>query len=637
MASSSEPLKICRGQVLELTGTVRALIDQGYQRVVKVSDPGEVAVRGGVVDVFPEGFEAPVRIEWHGDAVAGIRSVHPFTGQPFLQHEIVLLLPAAGLRRQPVRASVKHLFLGEEAPIDPFVDIHAGELAVHVVHGVGRYLGLKRARAGEKIQSHIVLEYAEGDRLYVPLSEMHLIQKYIGFEGRPPKLSRLGTRYWERSKELAKKGAASVAAELLRLEAKRLSVPGHAFKPDTEWQRELEKAFPYQETAGQARAVAEVKKDMESPAPMDRLLCGDVGYGKTEVALRAAFKAVMDGRQAALLCPTTILAEQHHETFTARMGRFPVCVGMLSRFQTDTEEKRILEGLAKGGVDIVIGTHRLLSPDVRFKELGLVIVDEEQRFGVRHKEKLKRLRTQVDVLTLTATPIPRTLYQALVGARQMSVIDTPPFERLAVATEVSAEHPGIIRDHLERELRRKGQVFVIFPWIEGIEKVHRQIATLAPQARVAVAHGQMPSRALERAMLGFMRRETDILISTAIVESGIDIPNANTIVVYRADSFGLADLYQLRGRVGRFTRQAHALFLTPKGMPLSADARKRLQALQDFSHLGAGFQVALQDLQLRGAGNLLGTEQHGHIMTVGFDLYCRLLRGEVERLRRGPG
>ncbi|MBI3322933.1 MAG: transcription-repair coupling factor, partial [Candidatus Omnitrophica bacterium] len=295
---------------------------------------------------------------------------------------------------------------------------------------------------------------------------------------------------------------------------------------------------------------------------------------------------------------------------------------------------RILEGLASGGTDIVIGTHRLLSPDVRFKNLGLVIVDEEQRFGVRHKERLKRLRTQVDVLTLTATPIPRTLYQALVGARQMSVIDTPPFERLPVTTTVAPEHSGVIREHLARELKRRGQVFVIFPWIEGIAKVHRQITGLAPEARVAVAHGQMPSRALEKAMLGFIRRETDILISTAIVESGIDIPNANTIIVCRADSFGLADLYQLRGRVGRFTRQAHALFLTPIGMPLSAEARKRLQALREFSHLGAGFQVALQDLQLRGAGNLLGTEQHGHILTVGFDLYCRLLRGEIARLKK---
>ncbi|MBI3322516.1 MAG: DEAD/DEAH box helicase [Candidatus Omnitrophica bacterium] len=632
--SAPEPVKIARGQSLDLTETVRILIEQGYQRVAKVSDPGEIAVRGGIIDVFPEGFEAPVRIEWHGDTVAALRSVHPFTGRPFLNHEIVLLLPAAGLARRPVRTSVKHLFLGEDAPLDPFVDIHVGDLAVHVVHGIGRYLGLKKVRSAGKIESHLVLEYAEEDRLYVPLSELNLVQKYLGFEGRPPKLSRLGTRYWARSKESAREGAASVAAELLRLEAKRVSVPGHAFKPDTEWQKELEKAFPHKETAGQARAVEEVKRDMESPVPMDRLLCGDVGYGKTEVALRAAFKAVMDGKQVVLLCPTTILAEQHHDTFRERMKAYPVSVGMLSRFQSDVEEKRILKGLSGGGVDIVIGTHRLFSPDVKFKDLGLVIVDEEQRFGVRHKEKLKRLRTQVDVLTLTATPIPRTLYQALVGARQMSVIDTPPFERLPVTTTVSPENPGIIREHLEREIKRQGQVFVIYPWIDGITKVHRRITGLVPEARIAVAHGQMPSRALEKAMLGFMHRETDILISTAIVESGIDIPNANTIIVYRSDAFGLADLYQLRGRVGRFTRQAHALFLTNVGVPLSADARKRLQALKEFSHLGAGFQVALQDLQLRGAGNLLGTEQHGHILTIGFDLYCRLLRGEIDRLKR---
>ena len=627
-------LKIVRGQQLDLQEAAQTLVAQGYQRVPKVSDPGELAVRGGILEVFPEGFEAPVRIELDHTTVTRIRSVHPVTGQPFLSHEILVLLPTVSLHRKTLRSELRHPFLGEESPLDPFVDIRIGDLVVHVTHGIGRYRGLKKVRTGARVEDHLVLEYEGADRVYVPLKELHLVQRYIGFEGKPPKLSKLGTRYWERYKEWARVGAASVAAELLKVQARRLSAQGHPFKPDTDWQRQLEEAFPYEETAGQVRAVQEVKKDMESPVCMDRLLCGDVGYGKTEVALRAAFKAVMDGRQVAMLCPTTILAEQHYATFTARMKSFPVTVGMLSRFQSESAQDRTVEGLRKGQVDIVIGTHRLLSQDVRFKDLGLVIIDEEQRFGVHHKEKLKRMRAEVDVLTLTATPIPRTLYQALMGARARALIDTPPFERLPVKTEVSEENSDRVREAIEREVRRSGQVFVIFPWIEGIQKIQQRIAVLVPQARVVVAHGQMPSRALERAMLSFMRQEADVLISTAIVESGIDIPNANTMIVYRADSFGLADLYQLRGRVGRFTRQAHALFLTPRGLPLTEDARKRLKALEQFSNLGAGFQIALQDMQLRGAGNLLGTEQHGHIISVGFDLYCRLLRGEIDRLKR---
>ncbi|MBI3333722.1 MAG: DEAD/DEAH box helicase [Candidatus Omnitrophica bacterium] len=598
-----------------------------------MNDPGDCALRGGILDLFPEGFEAPVRIELDHETVVGIRSVHPTTGEPFLSHEMVIILPAAALHRRSLRSSVKHLFLGEQSPLDPFVDIRIGDLVVHVTHGIGRYLGLKKVRVKNEVVEHIVLEYAGADRLYVPLRELHLIQKYVGFEGRAPQLSRLGTRYWERSKEWARSGAVSVAMELLNLEARRTGTPGHPFSPDTDWQRQLEAAFPFQETGAQVRAAGEVKRDMEAPRPMDRLLCGDVGYGKTEVALRAAFKAVMDNRQVALLCPTTILAEQHYATFTHRMKAFPVSVAMLSRFQGRQAQAETLKRLAEGQVDIVIATHRLLSRDVRFKDLGLLIVDEEQRFGVLHKEQLKRLRAQVDVLTLTATPIPRTPYLALMGAKSMSVIDTPPFDRLPVETTVAEESDGLIRQAILREIERKGQVFAIYPWIDGIFKAHRRIAALAPRARVAVAHGQMPSRSLEKAMLSFMRHELDILVSTAIVESGIDIPNANTILVFRADTFGLADLYQLRGRVGRFSRQAHALFLTPKGMPLTEEAGKRLKAVEDFSHLGAGFQIALKDLQLRGAGNLLGTEQHGHIMAVGFDLYCRLLKGEIERLK----
>lgn len=628
------PVKICRGQELELEETLRRLLDQGYRRVARVSDPGETALRGGVLDIFPEGFEAPVRIELAHKTVEQIRSVHPHTGRPFLSHEMVILLPAVEVRRRPFRTSLRHLFLGEESPIDPFVDIRPGDWVVHVTHGIGRYVGLKKVRAPQGICENIILEYAEGTRLYVPLEELHLLQKYIGFEGRPPKLSKLGTRYWARAKEWARRGAASVARELLLVQAKRMASWGIAFSADTEWQKQMEAGFPHPETVGQIRAVQEVKQDMEAPRPMDRLLCGDVGYGKTEVALRAAFKAVMDGRQVAILAPTTILCEQHHATFSRRTASFPVSVAMLSRFQTAAEQVEVVRGLAAGRIDIVIGTHRLLSGDVRFKSLGLLIVDEEQRFGVRHKEALKKLRSQVDVLTMTATPIPRTLYLALMGAKAMSVIDTPPYERLPVKTVVAQEKGALAREAIERELKRGGQAFVIYPWVEGIPELARRVRGWAPEARLAVAHGQMPSRDLERAMLAFLKGKVDVLVSTAIVESGIDVPNANTLLVFRADVFGLSDLYQLRGRVGRFTRQAYALFFTPKGMPLTADARKRLEALEEFSQLGAGFELALRDLQLRGAGNLLGTEQHGHIANVGFDLYCRLLKAEIERLKR---
>ncbi len=632
-----DSIKICRGQRLDPHETIRQLLAQGYQRVAKVSDPGDCALRGGILDLFPEGFDVPIRIELDGEIVVGVRSVHPHTGKPFFSHEIVIVLPAVSLHRKTLKASVKHLFLGEESPLDPFVDIRTGDLVVHVTHGIGRYLGLKKVRTKSGVVEHIAIEYADGDRLYVPLPEMNLLQKYLGFEGRPPQLSRLGTRYWERSKEWARKGAASVAYELLNLQAKRLSQPGFAFAPDNDWQKELEADFRYEETAGQLKAIGEIKTDMQTPRPMDRLLCGDVGYGKTEVALRAAFKAVTAGKQVALLCPTTILAEQHYDTFSERMKKFPVSVAMLSRFQTAAAQAEVLKRLAKAEVDILIGTHRLLSRDVSFKDLGLLIVDEEQRFGVRHKEQLKKMRVEIDVLAMTATPIPRTLYLAVMGAKSMSMIDTPPFERLPVETVVAEEQDALIRQAIEREIRRSGQVFVIFPWIEEISRVYRKISALVPKARLVLVHGQMPSRALEKGMLAFMHREADVLVSTAIVESGIDIPNANTILVFRADSFGLADLYQLRGRVGRFTRQAHAYFLTPRGMLLTSEARKRLNAIEEFSSLGAGFQVALQDLQLRGAGNLLGTEQHGHISAVGFDLYCRLLKSEVEKMKALPG
>jgi transcription-repair coupling factor (superfamily II helicase) len=445
----------------------------------------------------------------------------------------------------------------------------------------------------------------------------------------------MGGLTWARRKARAARAAREMAGELLQLYAARATVPGHAFAADTHWQREFEESFEWEETPDQAAATAEVKRDMERPHPMDRLVVGDVGFGKTEVALRAAFKAVCESKQAAVLAPTTVLAFQHYENFRRRLAPFPVKVEMLSRFRTRAEQKQVLEDLAAGKVDVVVGTHRLLGTDVRFHDLGLLVVDEEQRFGVRHKERLKQLRTNVDVLTLTATPIPRTLSMALTGLRDLSLIQTPPRDRLAIQTVVATESDELIRGALEQELAREGQVYYVHDRIETIHERAAKLQRLAPRARLAVAHGQMNERALERVMLGFMQHEYDVLVTTKIIENGLDIPLCNTIVVDRADRFGLAELYQLRGRVGRSNRRAYAYLLAPSETRLSETARKRLAALKEFSELGAGFRLAALDLELRGAGNLLGAEQHGHVNAIGFDLYTQLLERSLAELRGG--
>ena len=471
----------------------------------------------------------------------------------------------------------------------------------------------------------------------MPRHDLHLVQKYVGFTKAPPRLYKLGSREWQRVKNHIQKRIQILAAELLHTQAVRASLPGHAFSKDTPYQPEFEKTFPFQETPDQAKSTKEVKSDMESPHPMDRLLCGDVGYGKTEVALRAAFKSVMDGKQVAILVPTTILAEQHHYNFNRRLKDFPVKVAMLSRFRTRAEQNEIVRGLREGKVDIVIGTHRLLSKDIGFKDLGLVIIDEEQRFGVRAKERLKHFRLLVDVLTMTATPIPRTLYLSLSGARDMSVITTPPQNRIPVVTHVIEFDEDIIQMALEKELRRKGQAFFLHNRVEDIEKVGRLVKRLAPKAKVEIGHGQMPGRQLEEIMLNFLSGEIDVLVCTTIIESGIDVPNANTLIVNRADRMGLADLHQLRGRVGRFTQKAFAYFIVPPKDVLSYEAKARLKALERFSDLGAGFQIAFEDLQIRGAGNLLGQQQHGYISHVGFDLYCRMLKESIDFLKSTKG
>ncbi len=514
-------------------------------------------------------------------------------------------------------------------PVD-LSTLEEGCLVVHLQHGIGRYLGLRETAPGAE---EMVLEFAEGARLYVPLQQSYLVSRYAGIGRRHPPLSTLGSGRWAKTKETATRSVESFAAKLLAVQALRETRQGHAFSSDKPWQEAFERACPFRETPDQLRAIAETKRDMESPRPMDRLICGDVGFGKTEVAIRAAFKAVLDGKQVAMLVPTTVLAQQHYKTFRERMSEYPVRVAIVSRFSPSKEIRGTLEGLRDGSIDIVVGTHRLVSSDVEFKDLGLVIIDEEQRFGVRHKERLKARFELADHLTLSATPIPRTLYLSLVGARDMSTIETPPPNRYPVETVVCAYDERIIRDAVRRELERGGQVYFLHNRVATIEKVAHRLAELCPDARVAIGHGQMEDWKLEDVMRAFVAGETDVLVATTIIESGLDIPNANTIIIDRADRFGLADLYQLRGRVGRAQHKAYAYLLLPRDLVTTRGARKRVGAIRHYSSLGAGFRVAMRDLEIRGAGNILGTEQSGHVVAVGFDLYCSMLRRAVARLK----
>lgn len=516
--------------------------------------------------------------------------------------------------------------------VPSFTDLKVGDLVVHLAHGIGRYLGVETLASAGVTRDYMLIEYAGRDKLYVPTDQVHSLQKYIGPEEERPRLSKLGGNEWKRVQKKVRSSVAVMAKELLALYAKRKAVPGYAFSPDTVWQREFEDAFPYEETPDQLQASEEIKHDMEQAYPMDRLLCGDVGYGKTEVAIRAAFKAVTDNKQVAVLVPTTILAEQHYNTFAQRLKGFPLQVEVLSRFRTPKEQKEIIKKLRRGKVDIIIGTHRLLSTDIKFFDLGLVIVDEEQRFGVRQKERLKRLQTAVDVLTLSATPIPRTLHMSMVRFRDMSVIETPPENRYPVQTYVMEYSDTLMRDAIGRELARQGQVFYLFNWVEGIETEARRLQQLLPKARIGVAHGQMPEAKLERVVLSFLRGDYNVLVCTSIIENGLDMPNVNTLVVRQADKLGLAQLYQLRGRVGRSNRVAYAYFTYEPEKILSSVAQKRLQALREFTELGSGFKLAVRDLEIRGAGNILGAEQHGHIAAVGFEMYRRLLEQAVRKL-----
>ncbi|WP_394220106.1 transcription-repair coupling factor [Halobacillus trueperi] len=519
--------------------------------------------------------------------------------------------------------------------IKNYQELKVGDYVVHASHGIGKYLGIETLKMGGNHKDFLMVNYSGNDKLYVPIDQIDLIQKYVGSEGKEPKVYKLGGSEWKKVKSRVQSSVEDIADDLIQLYAEREASKGFAFSEDGEMQKDFEAAFPYEETEDQIRCIEEIKSDMERVRPMDRLLCGDVGYGKTEVAIRAAFKAIVDGKQVALLVPTTILAQQHYETLQERFQGFGINIGLMSRFRTKKQQKETTDRLRKGLVDVVVGTHRILSKDMQFKDLGLLIVDEEQRFGVKHKEKIKQLKNNVDVLTLTATPIPRTLHMSMLGVRDLSVIETPPANRFPIQTYVLEYNPIFLREAVEREMARGGQVFFLFNRVENIERMAQQIAELVPEARVTFAHGQMNETELENVMFSFLEGEFDVLVSTTIIETGVDIPNVNTLIVYDADRMGLSQLYQLRGRVGRSNRVAYAYFTYQKDKVLTEVAEKRLQAIKEFTELGSGFKIAMRDLSIRGAGNLLGAQQHGYIDSVGFDMYSQMLKDAIEAKRQG--
>ena len=631
----SQPSARWHGRIKELAEEVRRTYSNGTQVVLLGSTLG-MAER---LRDFLHEYDIPFRLEFGEQPLKVVDDpLAPLVGIGRLSSGLSLLDAALLVYAETdVFDEVEHAQPAYRrrqklsAFISDLQDLKPGDYVVHVDHGIGTYHGITLVHDRECM----VLLYHGGDRVYVPLERLDLIQKYSSTEGARPQLDKLGGTSWVQRKARVKRAIRDMAQELLQLYAQRKVAQGYAFSADSEWQKEFEEAFPYEETADQLTAIADIKRDMESPVPMDRLVCGDVGYGKTEVAMRAAFKAVGDGKQVAVLAPTTVLCFQHFETFKERFSAFPVKIAMLSRFVPPKEQKAILADAEAGRVDIVIGTHRILSKDVKFQDLGLMIVDEEQRFGVAHKERLKRIRTQVDVVTMTATPIPRTLNMALSGLRDMSVIETPPRDRLAIQTVVVKFRTPVIENAINFELERGGQVYVVHNRVESIYSLADLVRRLCPKARVGVGHAQMSEKELETVMTRFMHHEFDVLVATTIIENGLDIPLANTLIVNRADRFGLSQLYQLRGRVGRSNRRAYAYLLIPSDESLTPIARRRLAAIREFSDLGAGFRIAALDLELRGAGNLLGGQQHGHIEAIGFDLYCQMLERTVEELRTG--
>ncbi|MGM0413861.1 MAG: transcription-repair coupling factor [Bacillota bacterium] len=608
---------------------IEKLLEEDYKIIFTLSDikkkdkildilSFESAINKGEIDISKSGISILI-----GDLSSGFKS----------KDLNLVLFTESEIFGQKKRKKLKLEDIHPGEKISSFMDLNKGDYVVHENHGIGKFLGIKTLEVQNSKQDYLLLKYAKNDKLYVPPEKIDLVQKYIGGENTNPRLYRLGGSEWQKTKEKVKASVKELAVDLIDLYAKREAITGYAYSEDTVWQKEFEDRFPYEETSDQKRAIQEVKKDMESPHPMDRLLCGDVGYGKTEVAIRAAFKAAIDGKQTAVLVPTTILAQQHFNTFKERIADFPITVSMISRFRSRAEQKVIKEKLKNGKVDIIIGTHRLLSKDINFKDLGLLVIDEEQRFGVNHKEKLKEIKEKVDVLAMTATPIPRTLHMSLSGVRDMSLIETPPENRYPVKTYVKEYSKNLIRDAVRREIKREGQVYFVHNRIKNIEKYANIIKEEVPEAKVAIAHGQMSENKLEKLMYDFYEYKYDVLVCTTIIENGLDISNVNSIIINQAENFGLAQLYQIRGRVGRSNKVAYAYMLYKKDRVLSELANKRLQAIKEFSSLGSGFKIAMRDMEIRGTGNLLGAEQHGHIASIGYSLYCKLLDKAVQELK----
>jgi transcription-repair coupling factor (superfamily II helicase) len=648
---NTRPTLRFHGSIPALTEQLKNLMQSESRIVLAAANQGDVERLATVLREYQIPYRLGSRIQHGGETIleeasymAGdlrvpvIVRTHIAAGVSFVDSNLIVFGANDLSDEADVAAHPEPKRSKTAAFVSDFRDLSIGDYVVHVEHGIAQYQGLKEIVQDGLSVEFMILEFAEAAKLYVPLTRLDLIQKYRSTDtGPPPVLNRLGSQQWTKTKARVRKAMQDMAAELLKLYAERHTVEGTAFSPDNEFQREFEDAFDYNETDDQATAIRAIKDDMEAPTPMDRLLCGDVGYGKTEVAMRAAFKAVQDGKQVAVLTPTTVLSFQHFETFKRRFAQFPIHVEMISRFRTAKEQKDIVERVETGKVDILIGTHRLLSKDIQFQDLGLLVVDEEQRFGVRHKERLKQMRKQIDVLAMSATPIPRTLHMSLVGLRDMSVIETPPKDRMAIQTVVAKYDEKIVRSAIEVELERGGQVYFVHNRVESIYEIASRIQELVPAARVAVGHGQMSESELEKVMLAFMHHEFDVLVATTIIENGLDIPLANTIFINRADRHGLSELYQLRGRVGRSNRRAYAYLLIPRENELTEIARRRLAALKEFSDLGAGFKIAALDLELRGAGNMLGGEQSGHIEAVGFELYTTMLEAAVKELKGEGG
>ncbi len=621
-----DTFKIYTHKEIPLEKVREKLISLGYSNVDQAHEEGDFSVHGDTLEIFPVNFDHPLRLQWEFEVVKKIYSFDKTLKKRILDYDLLIIIPYS-------KKKARH-YKSEDLPLEATLRIKKGDYVVHTRYGIGKFCGMKKLKGKEKFDYYYDIEYANKDKLYVSKEDAHLIQKYTNFSLKRPKLSRLGSKEWAKIKEKVQQGIKAFAIGVLRLQAQREIIGGFKYPSDDEWQKKFEANFPYTETEDQIKTTNEVKTDMETVRCMDRIICGDVGYGKTEVALRAAFKAVENNKQVAFLVPTTILAYQHYTNLVKRLKDFPFFVEMLSRFRTSREQKDIADKLKQGKIDIIVGTHRLLSEDISFKDLGLLIIDEEHKFGVVHKDKVKKIRAAVDVITLTATPIPRTLYMGLIGIKAISLIKTPPKARLAIKTKVVNHNNNFLKDVIVKEVRRGGQVFFIHNRIQSISKIVKPLKKLLPSdIRIAVVHGRLSAHEMEDVMMKFINHQIDCLFSTAIVESGIDIPGANTIIINDAHRFGLADLHQLRGRVGRFNKQAFAYLVIPSRNSVSSDALRRLEMIEEFSHLGAGFEVAMSDLELRGAGNILGRQQHGFIWMIGFDLYCRLLKKEIEYLK----